>query len=160
RNKGEIGGSEYLKTIYGLKRGKCPEINLKLEKNLQRAVLEMIDKRIIKSAHDCAEGGIAIALVESCLGNPYQRIGAKVKLSSQRIRTDALLFGESQSRVILSAEPKNISKIIKIARKNKVPVSVIGEVGGDRLIIDGLLDVAITQIYEVWSKAIENYLKE
>ncbi|MCM8784091.1 MAG: phosphoribosylformylglycinamidine synthase subunit PurL [Candidatus Omnitrophica bacterium] len=160
KTKEEIGGSEYLKTIYGLKQGKCPEIDLKLEKSLQKTVLEAIEKKLIKSAHDCSEGGLTVAIAESCLGNPLKKMGAKVKLSTQRIRTDALLFGESQSRIILSAEPKNVKKIEQIAKKNKVPFGLIGEVGGDRLIIEGLIDVSLIELYEVWSKAIENYLKE
>lgn len=159
KNKEEIGGSEYLKTIHGLKQGKCPTMDLNLEKSVEKTILESIEKSLVRSAHDCSEGGLAVALAESCISNPVKKLGAIINLSSERIRTDALLFGESQSRVILSAEQKNVKKILQIAKKNKTPVSIVGKVEGDRLRINGLIDASVNDLYDAWSKAIENYLK-
>ena len=158
KNKEELGGSEYLKTIHGLKKGKCPSIDLKLEKSVQKTILEAIEKDLVESAHDCSEGGLAVALAESCISNPKKRLGAAVNLSSGNIRSDAFLFGETQSRIILSAKKNNVKKILQIARKNKTPISIIGEVKGSALVINRLINISVNNLFKAWSQAIENYL--
>jgi len=160
KNKEELGGSEYLKTIHGLKKGNCPSIDLKLEKNVQKTTLEAIGRGLVQSAHDCSEGGLAAALAESCISNPTKKLGALVNLATQSIRKDALLFGESQSRIVISAKPKDIKKILQIAKKNKAPVSIIGEVKGNKLIIDRLINLSVSDLYKAWRNAIESYLKD
>jgi phosphoribosylformylglycinamidine synthase len=160
KNKEELGGSEYLKTIHGLKKGKCPGIDLKLEKAVQKTTLEAIEKGLIQSAHDCSEGGIAVALAESCISNPAKLLGAVANLTAGDMRLDALLFGESQSRIVLSAKQKDVKKLLQIARKNKTPVAVIGEVGGDSLSINGVINIPVSDLYRAYSSAIENYLKD
>ncbi|OGX16465.1 MAG: phosphoribosylformylglycinamidine synthase II [Omnitrophica WOR_2 bacterium RBG_13_41_10] len=160
KNKEELGGSEFLKTVYGLKKGKCPNIDLGLEKKVQKTTLEAIEKGLVRSAHDCSEGGLAVALAECCVSNPKKKIGAKVNLKTANIRTDALLFGESQSRIILSAKAKDAKKIIQIARKNKAPAAIIGQVGGNKLIIDRSVNLSLADLYKAWHQAIESHLKE
>jgi phosphoribosylformylglycinamidine synthase len=160
RNKEELGGSEYLKTIHGLKKGNCPSIDLKLEKSVQKTTLEAIEKGLIQSAHDCSEGGIAIALAESCISNPAKKLGAVINLASQHMRKDALLFGETQSRIIISVRQKNVKKLMQIAKKNKTPVSIIGEVKGKSLAINQLVNISVNDLHKAWSTAIENYLKD
>jgi phosphoribosylformylglycinamidine synthase len=160
KNKEELGGSEYLKTIHGLKKGKCPGIDLKLEKAVQKTTLEAIEKGLIQSAHDCSEGVIAVALAESCISNPAKLLGAVANLTAGDMRLDALLFGESQSRIVLSAKQKDVKKLLQIARKNKTPVAVIGEVGGDSLSINGVINIPVSDLYRAYSSAIENYLKD
>ncbi|MFH0913604.1 MAG: phosphoribosylformylglycinamidine synthase subunit PurL [Candidatus Omnitrophota bacterium] len=160
KNKEELGGSEYLKTIHGLKKGSCPDIDLNLEKKVQKTTLEAIEKRLVESAHDCSEGGLVVALTESCLTNPDKKLGALVKLGAQAIRSDALLFGETQSRIILSVKPKNVKKMLQIAKKNKAPVSIIGEVAGTRLIINRLINIPLSDLYKAWRNAIENCIKD
>ncbi len=157
KNKEELGGSEYLKTIHGLKKGKCPAIDLKLEKGVQKTALEAIEKGLVQSAHDCSEGGLAVALAESCISNPKQKIGAQVGLKALT-REDALLFGESQSRIVLSAKEKDASKILALARKNKTPAAVIGKTGSSRLVINQAINIGLGQLHQAWSKAIEKYL--
>jgi phosphoribosylformylglycinamidine synthase len=159
KNKEELGGSEYLKIIYGLKKGSCPNIDLNLEKSVQKTTSEAIEKGIIESAHDCSEGGLAVALAESCLSNPKRKSGALINLTAQAIRKDALLFGETQSRIIISAKAKNVKKILQIAKKNKTPVSIIGEVGGARLIINKLINLSLNNLYKAWHNAIASHLK-
>jgi phosphoribosylformylglycinamidine synthase len=160
RNKEELGGSEYLKTIHGLKKGKCPAIDLKLEKSVQKTTLEAIEKGLVQSAHDCSEGGLAVALAECCMSNPTRKLGAVVNVASGKMRKDALLFGESQSRIVISAQQKDMKKILQIAKKNKAPVSVIGEVGGPKLVINKLISAGVTDLDKAWSQAIENFLKD
>jgi phosphoribosylformylglycinamidine synthase len=160
KNKEELGGSEYLKTIHGLKKGKCPTIDLKLEKSVQKTTLEAIAKGLIQSAHDCSEGGLAVALAECCISSSAKKIGAIVSLPSGRVRKDVLLFGESQSRIILSAKEKNVKKILQIAKKNKAPLAVIGNVRGGKLTINKLINLSVSDLHTAWSKAIEKYLKD
>ncbi len=160
KNKEELGGSEYLKTIHGLKKGKCPNIDLNLEKSVQKTTLEAMESGLVQSAHDCSEGGLAAALAESCISNPTKKLGAVVNLTTQSIRKDALLFGESQSRIVISAKPKDIKKILQIAKKNKAPVSVIGEVKGSKLVINRFINTPVNDLYKAWHNAIENYLQD
>jgi len=160
KNKEELGGSEYLKTIHGLKKGRCPSIDLNLEKRVQKTTLEAIGKGLVQSAHDCSEGGLAVALVESCLTNPKKKLGAVINLNADKIRTDALLFGETQSRIILSVRPKNVKKVLQIARRNKTPASVIGKVGGSRAVINKFINIPLDQLNKAYSSAIANYLKD
>jgi len=157
KTKEEIGGSEYLKVIHNLKSGDAPSLDLSKEKALQDTVLAAIKKGLVESAHDCSEGGLAVALAESCI--TAKKLGAKVELGSDGIRDDALLFGESQSRVILSAKQANAKKILQLAKKNKVPASIIGKVGGSKIIINKLIDVSLDDAFGAWSKAIEKCLK-
>lgn len=159
KNKEELGGSEYLKTIHGLKQGKCPQIDLQLEKSVQQTTLEAIEKGLVRSAHDCSEGGLAVALAEGCVSSTGRKFGATVILNPDHLRKDALLFGESQSRIIFSAKPKNLGKILAIAKKYKVPLSVIGRVGGTQLRINRLINLPITKLNKHWRSAIENALK-
>lgn len=127
KNKEELGGSEYLKIVHNLIKGKPPAIDLNFEKRVQKACLEAIRARIIKSAHDCSEGGLAVALAESCIGNQEKMLGAEIVLK-EKIRRDALLFGETQSRIIVSLDEKNLKKLEKICKWNKVPWQLLGRV--------------------------------
>ncbi|MFC1646621.1 AIR synthase-related protein, partial [Candidatus Omnitrophota bacterium] len=154
--KEEIGGSEYLKVIHSQKKGDCPSLDLKKEKALQDTVLAAIDQGLVQSAHDCSDGGLAVTLAESCITG--KKIGAQVNLKAGPIRKDALLFGETQSRIILSAKQDDAQKILQLAKKNKVPASVIGKVSGIKLVISDLIDIPVNGLYETWSKAIQKAL--
>jgi phosphoribosylformylglycinamidine synthase II len=117
-NKEELGASEYLKVIHKLVKGNTPELNLDEEKRVQDACLAMIKAGMVKSAHDCSEGGIAVALAECCVASP-QHWGAKIRLS-QEMRADALLFGESQSRIIITVAPEDLPQVPKMAKDQKI----------------------------------------
>lgn len=153
KNKQELGGSEYLKVIHNLVKGKPPQIDLNFEKRVQETCPEAIQVGIIKSAHDCSEGGLAIALVECCITNPDRIFGAKIELSDN-IRTDALLFGETQSRIVVSISPDSLKKLEKIARKYKVPCVVIGEVTSDGLSINDWIDISSEQLKDLYYNSI------
>jgi phosphoribosylformylglycinamidine synthase len=151
--KEEIGGSEYLKVIHDQVKGLPPALDLKAEKILQEGLLEMIRAGLIRSAHDCSEGGVAVALAESCFQNG---LGAKVKLDG-KIRKDALLFGESQSRIVISTrEP---AKVKDICKKLGIPVSEIGKVTKNKLIIERLLDLPVAKLRSAWEGAIPKALQ-
>jgi phosphoribosylformylglycinamidine synthase subunit PurL len=141
-NLGELGGSEYLKTIHGLVRGVPPALDLGREKALQRLLVECSAARLIRSAHDCAEGGIAVTLAECCFENGG--IGARIDVSRAAADggidiTTATLFGESASRVIVSVEPAMASAVLAKAAELGIPAARIGTTGGAmiEIAIDG-----------------------
>jgi phosphoribosylformylglycinamidine (FGAM) synthase-like enzyme len=109
-----IGGSEYLSHIHGIVAGDAPKLNLVTEKSVQEACLEAIESGIVNSAHDISDGGMAVALAECCLQSDGM-LGASVRFGNFRVRTDFLLFGESQSRIILSISSMNVGRLQDIA---------------------------------------------
>jgi phosphoribosylformylglycinamidine synthase len=139
--RNELGGSEYLAHCHNVEAGRPPLLDMNLELNVQRLTLAAIRRGLIKSAHDVAEGGLAVALAESCIAG---RIGANLEISSaivekatenETVRPDAVLFGESQSRIILTVAPQDMPTLQQMAALVKVPLTALGEVGGERLIL-------------------------
>jgi len=152
--KEEIGGSEYLKEIHNLVKGNLPELDLELEKSVQKTTLEIINQGLVNSAHDCSEGGLAVTLAECCISNREKKIGCRIDNLPSALRTDALLFGESQSRIILSAKRSAVNKIKSIARKNNTPLRIIGKTGGKRFIITidekRIIDLPLEKLEKSW----------
>lgn len=122
----EIGGSEYLKIIHGKVAGDCPKINLETEKRLHDTMYDLIKGQLIKSAHDVSEGGIICALAECCVMNEEKLIGAKVTIPI-KTRDDFTLFSESQSRIIVSVEPKNKTDFESTLKKNNQRFYLLGK---------------------------------
>lgn len=157
--KEELGGSEYLKLIHELVSGPPPYIDLEAEASLTNTLLEASEMGIINSAHDLSEGGLAVAIAESCF-TPNGPVGVKINPFYGRIREDAFLFGESQSRVIVSLDRKNIRILENIASKFGVPMEVIGKVGGNSLNIADLINIQISKAYEAWAFGFEDVLRQ
>jgi phosphoribosylformylglycinamidine synthase subunit PurL len=154
RTREELGGSEYLAVMHRQVRGTPPWIDLEAEKRLHRLVLEAAHERLLRSAHDVGEGGVAVALAECCFGGP--RLGVRIALELDgTLRTDAVLFGESQSRMLLSVRRRNLSRLRDLARREDVPVQVLGEVRGHGVVIEGLVDVPVESARERWRRALE-----
>jgi phosphoribosylformylglycinamidine synthase len=128
---GRLGGSEYLQTVHGRLGGVPAPLDLDRERAVQAACVAAIEAGCVRSAHDAAEGGLAVALAECCITGP-RRVGAAVLLSGEG-RTDELLFGEAPSRIVLTVLPGDVERLTRIAREWTVPVHVLGHVGGDRL---------------------------
>jgi phosphoribosylformylglycinamidine synthase len=150
--KEELGASEYLAVRFGLVRGEPPSLDLATEQAAQRACLEAIRRGVIRSAHDCSEGGLAVALAESCIGRAGAPIGVDIELRDT-IRPDALLFGESQSRIIVSFQESDWSRLQEIAAVHRVPLTHLGTVGGTRLKLRGTafaLDLPIKEVESAW----------
>jgi phosphoribosylformylglycinamidine synthase subunit PurL len=126
RNTAELGGSEYLKVVHGRVAGDAPAVSLEGETALQTALLSMIRAGLVRSAHDTAEGGLAVALAESAFGEaPF---GIDVELDDA-LPASALLFGEAQGRVVVSCAGGDVDGILEVARENGVPAKRIGTVG-------------------------------
>jgi phosphoribosylformylglycinamidine synthase len=149
-NKGEIGGSEYLKVCFGMVKGQPPQIDLEKEKRLQELVLKLIDKGLIKSAHDISEGGFAAALVESAIAG---KKGAKISLQTS-LREDIELFSESQPRALITVSPEKVDEVLKIAYEYQVPAQKVGVVEGKDIVIDvngkRIIDLPLEVLEESW----------
>jgi len=152
RTREELGGSEYLAVVHGQTRGTPPWIDLESERRLHRVVLAAVQERLLRSAHDVAEGGLAVALAECSFGG--SRLGARVALEGG-MRTDALLFGESQSRMLVSVRRKSVNQLKELARAEDVPCTILGEVRGHSVVIDGLVDLPIEPARERWRRPLE-----
>jgi phosphoribosylformylglycinamidine synthase len=160
---GELGGSEYLKTVHDMVRGLPPALDLGVERALQRLLVLLADQRLIHSAHDCSDGGLAVTLAECTFGTGG--IGAEVSIDAVAISRDArinvagALFGESASRVVVSAPSDHVTEVLQQAAKAGVPARVIGETGGNRLrvAVAGIVevDVAVHEAERAWSETIE-----
>ncbi|AIQ33749.1 phosphoribosylformylglycinamidine synthase [Paenibacillus sp. FSL R5-0345] len=158
--KAELGGSEFQYAVHGVTEGRPPALDLATEKKLLSAVLQSIRGGLVRSAHDLSEGGLAVALAESCISGG---IGANVELSANGLRSDVALFSESQSRIVLTAAPERAEELKAAIAASGVPVEIIGTVGGDRLRVnlDGasVLDEAVAELKFVWEDAIPCLMK-
>ena len=128
-----------------------PQIDLSLEKSVQDACRESIQAGIISSAHDCADGGLAVTLAECCMTG---KKGAKVEINTN-IRNDALLFGETQSRIVVSLPEKNLDSLKEIANKYEAPIQILGKVEGNNLKIGNLIDIEVEQLKKAWGRDID-----
>lgn len=162
----DLGGSEYLKVVQAREQGSPPYLNLDTEKGLQDCVLSLIRGGLLQSAHDCSDGGIAVALAESCISGSEWTRGAVVTLPKGRLRNDAVLFGESQSRVVISVKPSQRQAVLDHAKSSGVPADVIGRVSGERLVIsvrhegteECLIDQPVSGLLDRWAYALERSL--
>lgn len=157
--KAELGGSEFQSVIHGLVEGRPPQLNLAVEKKLLDAVLEAIQGGLVRSAHDLSDGGLGVALAESCISGS---LGAEVKLTSE-LRADVLLFSESQSRILLSAAPEQADALQQLIEGKGVPVARIGQVGGVGLnvSVNGALVLSrpVEQLKRTWEDVIPCLMK-
>jgi phosphoribosylformylglycinamidine synthase II len=162
---GELGGSEYLKVMHDLVRGVPPELDLDAERALQALLVTLADERLMRSAHDCSDGGLAVTVAECCFDTIG--IGAEVSLGAEqvardpRLNTAAALYGESASRAVISAVPDDVTRVLERAAATRVPARVIGQTGGNRLrmAVGGeiVIDLPVADAERAWSTAIEQY---
>jgi phosphoribosylformylglycinamidine synthase subunit PurL len=163
-SRDELGGSEYLKMIHGLIRGVPPALDLVREAALQRVLIAGAASGLIRSAQDCAEGGLAVALSECCFGTGIGvDVDVPATLSSASFVDIATLFGESASRVIVSVAAPREAELMALAQREQVPARRIGVAGGHRITmaIDGraVLDEPLADAEYTWSTSIEKYFE-
>jgi len=153
-NGEELGGSEYLALLHRLEAGAPPRLDLAREEAVHLACIEAISEGLVSSAHDCSEGGLAVALAEACF-HPAVLLGAEVRVTAGN-RLDALLFGETQSRIVLSLPKSSLPRAEKIFASREVPHSVLGIVGKERLKIqvgeDTAVNASISELHRAWSE--------
>ena len=167
-----LGGSEYLLRFHRLVSGAAPVMELDKEKALQACCLEAIRAGIVHSAHDCAEGGLAVALAECCMSAPNDGLRSAARNSGAEIdvtelaplvpRMDALLFGEAQSRIVVSVGPKDEKKLASLVSMHGIKAYRLGRVGGLRLAISAnktvVIDEAVAVLEEAWESGLPKCL--
>jgi phosphoribosylformylglycinamidine synthase len=159
-NREELGGSEWLALRRGLEAGLPPRVDLQHERRLIDLLVAGVAAETIASAHDVADGGLAVALAECAFSGP-ELIGARVTLDDS-IRPDALLFGESTGRVITTTNQPDA--LLALAAEHDVPARRIGSTGGDGLRIaaasgEPWIDTAVAQLCAVWENGIPRRLE-
>lgn len=163
-----LGGSAYLQKIHGKKTGSPPRCDLEREKALHSALLGLIHSGLIKSAHDCSEGGLAVAVTESCISQNVARetprlIGAQLDLSEFKdIRLDALLFGESHGRIVVSVKALDAVKVIERAKIMGVSAMKIGTVTGSDLKVKTSsteFSAPLAELHDLWWNSIHRIMQ-
>jgi phosphoribosylformylglycinamidine synthase len=156
----EFGSSDYAKEILGTIWGYPPELDLEREAGLQKAIVEVIGAGLAESVHDCAEGGLAVAVAEMALP---RGVGARLNLASDGLFPEFVLFGEDSSRILIACDPGHLARIKQVAGKFGVAADIIGETFGDRLEIsvDGrvLVSAGISELSSVYEEALESALR-
>jgi phosphoribosylformylglycinamidine synthase len=158
----DLGGSEYLKAVHNLVAGTPPALDLDLEGDVQAAVREGVRAGLLHSAHDCSEGGAAVALAECCLlaqGRNGAAVGAQVALDDG-LPAAASLFAETQSRIIVSLADESVPAFLDILQAHEVPFSTIGTTGGDTLAIEGRLELPLTALSEAFNPTLEHLVTQ
>jgi len=159
-NDGHIGGSEYLASIHGKELGDAPHVDLAREKAIIDFMCEAADKRLINSAHDVSDGGLAVALCEMSFDD--SEIGMIVKLESE-LKADALLFGENHGRVILEVGNAHAVEVEKLAKANGLPIKKIGRTTSDKIDIslngDQLVSLKVKDAENLWNNSIGEIMK-
>jgi phosphoribosylformylglycinamidine synthase II len=164
-DRGELGGSEYLKVVHDVVRGMPPALDLDAERALQALLVTLADEGLARSAHDCSDGGLAVTVAECCFDT--SGIGATISIDAPQVsraagvNVAAALFGESASRVVVSVVPEELTRVIERAAAAGVPAKVVGQTGGNRLRIavagQVVIDESVDEAERVWSNAIEQH---
>ena len=154
-SKEDIASSEYLYAYHKIKATPAPYFDLDEEYKLQQVLTEVIKKGLIQSAHDCADGGLFICLLEAGLTN---EIGFDIKLESN-FRKDAYLFGEAQSRVVVSVSKSKEADLVALLEEQNMPHEKLGVTKGNEMIIDGENFGQIREAKAEYEGALESYLK-
>ena len=156
----EFGSSEYAKEILGALWGYPPEIDLEKEAALQRVVIELIQQGLAESVHDCADGGLAVALAEKAFA---RGVGARVNVASDRLPAEFVLFGEDASRILLSCDPESVGRIQQIAEKYEISAEAIGETtsGPLEISLDGraVISASVGDLSAAYEDALESALR-
>jgi phosphoribosylformylglycinamidine synthase subunit PurL len=161
----ELGGSEFLSVMHGLTRGVPPVLDLQREAALQRILVDGAAAGLIRSAHDCAEGGAAVTVAECCFDTT---LGVDVNLaavatSAGSLTDIATLFGESASRVVVSTTAGRAHELVALATAAGVPATQIGTVGGERIRITiggrTVIDQAVAKAEQIWSGVLDGYFE-
>jgi phosphoribosylformylglycinamidine synthase len=168
----DFGATELLSTVAGEVAGDAPQLDLKAELEAQRACLAAIQAGLIRSAHDCSDGGLAVALAESCFSHyRHKAIGARIglpaamrpQLADETLGNVALLFGESPSRIVITTKRESVERVKEIAQQAGAACAVIGEVGGSdlQIAVDGqaLINSSVAELETAWHDVLSENLR-
>jgi phosphoribosylformylglycinamidine synthase II len=145
----DLGGTEYLKVVHGRVAGRPPELDLTREKAVNKLVLAAARAGLLRSAHDCSDGGMLVALAECCL---LGGIGVRCPPLQPEapVRLDAALFGESPSRFVVSVPSRAMPEMQTLARRHHVEVSMLGLAGGEALEFEGQFKLTLAEMRQAW----------
>jgi phosphoribosylformylglycinamidine synthase len=166
--KDDLSVTEYAQTILGrttdeiISTGKLPQLDIELEKQVQATVLKLADEYLLRSAHDCSDGGLAVTIAGCCFSSLGRKaVGAEIDLKANGLSSVALLFAETPSRVVISFAPENLDRVREIA--GDCPFEVIGKVSGAdlKISIDGSEAVSspIVDLESSWKTSLEDQLE-
>jgi phosphoribosylformylglycinamidine synthase len=155
-NRGEIGGSEYLAMVKNQILGDAPIIDLEYEAQLHKLCQTYANSKLVNSMHDISDGGLIVTLIE-CLNNEGN-LGCKIDINKlPKMRSDFLIFSESQSRVIVSCSKNNLEKVLSEAQKYKIDSNEIGIVtSNNKLEIGNIVNISMKEVLNIYNKSIEN----
>jgi phosphoribosylformylglycinamidine synthase len=152
----ELGGSEFAETVLDANGGRPPALDLAREAALVELLVEAADEALLASAHDCGDGGIAVALAECAIGG---RHGFAVLIPGD-LPAHVALFSESASRAVIAIDPSVAERVAELAAARGVPCTRLGETGGPRAMIQGLVDLPVEDLVDAWEFAIPRLLGE
>ncbi|MBI2934714.1 MAG: phosphoribosylformylglycinamidine synthase subunit PurL [Chloroflexi bacterium] len=150
----DLAGSEYLDLRFSVVGGR-PSLDLELERRVQQCCLEGIKMGLVRSAHDCSEGGLAVSLAESCIHGGVGFDGRGWKAAGPPA---AALFGEAASRIVVSTGPGREKTLTDLCRRHDVPLLRLGETGGNNFSLGSYIDVPLKEIETAWKTALARYL--
>ncbi len=152
----DLGCSEYLQKVHGVRFSPAPWFNLDEEVQVQGMVSQLIRKGWVRSAHDISEGGLFISLLESAISS---NLGFEIE-TDENFRKDAYLFGESQSRVVVTVSPEDEDVFVSFLNGQNVPFTKLGETGSDKLTVDGMDFGAVSEWKNLYEQSIEKEIRE
>ncbi len=164
----DLAASEYAQTILGLstlkivENGIVPRVDLKLERTVQETLLSLVDEFLVRSAHDCSDGGLAVTIAECCFSSlGRSAVGAQIDLSNSDLSAEALLFGETPSRIVFSFASEDLEKVKALV--GDCPFEIIGKVGGSHLSIsinsDQTISSPVNELESSWRDSLRDRLE-
>jgi len=154
KSRNDINQSIYLRKTKSVLLSDAPYFDLEEEYDLHQFIKKSIQDKLVQSAHDISEGGVAVTLSESCMAG---EIGCSIQ-SDKNIRQDAFLFGEAQSRVIISVKEENKDAFIELAKEKDQQISVLGVTGGEEIIVDGVTILTLNELSHLYNETLPKYL--
>jgi phosphoribosylformylglycinamidine synthase len=166
--KDDLAASEFAQSIAGISvgdivaNGVVPQVDLQVEKRLHDTLLSLVDACLLRSAHDCSDGGVAVALAECCFSSLGRKaLGAEIELSNEDISAEAMLFGETPSRVVISFAAGNLDRVRELVGDQ--PFEVLGRVGGSDISVkvngETAFSGAVTEFETAWRTSLGKILE-
>lgn len=156
----ELGGSEYLKTVFDLTTGMPPVVDLNTEQKLQQLLIKAAELNLLNSAHDISDGGLACCIAEKAIAG---KLGVNVNIELTGKRNDVILFNESHSRVVVSCDPAKLNEVKALAAKYGMPVYNLGTVGGETFkltVNNAQISLPLSDVTRSWREAIACYMNQ
>jgi phosphoribosylformylglycinamidine synthase len=159
----DLGASEYALVSLGKIEGRVPALDLERERRVEETCLRIIQAGLVESAHDVSDGGLSVAIAE-CAFSSYGRsaVGCEINLEGS-LSAAAMLFSETPSRILVSAEPESVDRILEIAREQGATAKVVGHTGGEQLVIkangETIINRSVVEVEQAWRKVLPEMLE-